>query len=56
MSTGREHRQECAGNRHQADVAEYVAKLVADAPPVSEAVRTKLSALLGVPAEAKGAA
>ncbi|MEU6579562.1 hypothetical protein [Nocardia sp. NPDC046763] len=53
-STGR--KQAGGWNRNQADVAEHVAKLVAEAPPISEAVRTKLSALLSIPTEAKGAA
>lgn len=38
------------------DIAEYVAKLVAAAPPISEDARAKLAALLDVSGSTKGAA
>lgn len=49
--------QQALNRNHGRDgIAEYVAKLVAAAPPISEDARTKLAALLGVPNRTKGAA
>lgn len=48
--------QQLNTNPDRVDIAEYVAKLVAAAPPISEDARAKLAALLGVQNSAKGAA
>lgn len=54
--TARTGEQQLNANSARDDIAEYVAKLVAAAPPISEDARAKLAALLGVQNSTKGAA